>query len=67
MPTKKAKINKNGNGKSRKYDDEKLPTQKDIAASLKGKKMTKEEKAFVEASVKVIEMMDRMEKEGFVW
>lgn len=59
MPTKKVKLNKNGN--------EKLPTQKDIAESLKGKKMTKEEKAFVEASEKVIAMMDRMEKEGFVW
>lgn len=67
MLTEKVKLNKNGNGKSRKYEDERVPTQKDIAESLKGKKMTKAEREAVEASVKVIEMMDRMEKEGFVW
>ncbi len=56
MPTKKLQ---NGNGK--------LPTQKDIAESFKNKKMSKSEREFVEASMKVIEVLKKEKERGFVW
>jgi hypothetical protein len=59
MPTKKEKSSKNGH--------EKLPTQKDIAASLKGKKITKIEQELIEISQQAVRAIQKEKERGIVW
>ena len=68
MPTEKVKKNSNGCLPTRKAElNGKLPTQRDIAASFDETKLTKAEREAIEASERVIKMMDEAEKNGFVW
>ncbi len=45
----------------------KLPTQRDIAYSFKNRKMSKREREFVEASMKVVDAMKREKERGVIW
>lgn len=63
MPTKKVKKDSNRCLSAR---NGKLPTQRDIADSFKGKKMTKTEREFVEASEKAMQAIQREKERGVI-